>query len=221
MQFLYPALTAGFFLALLPLLIHLINMMRHRRVKWAAMEFLLQSYKKHRKWVWLQQLLLLLARMAAVALIVAMLAQLVTQRRYEGLFGSTLDASLRAGGRQYVDDRSSRRDGRFRTGARFRPPTGSGGGQAGTAPAIHVDSFLESGRPRARRMPNADTIPQIADLNAEDVDSKFPLRLEEIRTSLEPTELPVGPEAALQSRAAVDEAEWRREPHCLPGVRLS
>ncbi len=48
MQFLYPALTVGFFLALLPLLIHLINMMRHRRVKWAAMEFLLQSYKKHR-----------------------------------------------------------------------------------------------------------------------------------------------------------------------------
>ena len=90
MQFLYPALTAGFFLALVPLLIHLINMMRHRRVKWAAMEFLLQSYKKHRKWVWLKQLLLLLARMAAVALIVAMLAQLVTQRRYEGLFGNTL-----------------------------------------------------------------------------------------------------------------------------------
>ncbi len=49
MQFLYPALTTGFLLVLLPLLIHLINMMRHRRVQWAAMEFLLQSYKKHRR----------------------------------------------------------------------------------------------------------------------------------------------------------------------------
>ena len=90
MQFLYPALTAGFFLTLVPLLIHLINMMRHRRVRWAAMDFLLQSYKKHRKWVWLKQLLLLLARMAAVAVVVAMLAQLVTQLRYEGLFGNSL-----------------------------------------------------------------------------------------------------------------------------------
>ena len=45
-----------------PVLIHLINMMRHRRVKWAAMEFLLQSYKKHRNWIWLKQLLLLAMR---------------------------------------------------------------------------------------------------------------------------------------------------------------
>ena len=116
MQFLYPALTAGFFLALLPLLIHLINMMRHRRVQWAAMEFLLQSYKKHRKWVWLRQLLLLLARMAAVALVVAMLAQLVTQRRYEGLFGEHADPPLRAARRQHVDDGSRGRDRRLRTG---------------------------------------------------------------------------------------------------------
>ena len=83
MQFVYQALTWGFLLALLPLLIHLINMMRHRRVKWAAMEFLLQSYKKHRRWVWLKQLLLLLARMAAVVLLVAMLAQLKNRERHE------------------------------------------------------------------------------------------------------------------------------------------
>ena len=75
MQFTFQALTGGFLIALVPLLIHLINLMRHRRVKWAAMEFLLKSYKKHRKWVWLKQLLLLLLRMAIVAVIVAMLAQ--------------------------------------------------------------------------------------------------------------------------------------------------
>src|SRR6478672_7179015 len=87
MQFVYQALTWGFLLALLPLLIHLINMMRHRRVKWAAMEFLLQSYKKHRRWIWLKQLLLLLARMAAVVLLVAMLAQLKTRDQWLALFG--------------------------------------------------------------------------------------------------------------------------------------
>src|SRR5207253_2827225 len=77
----------GFLLALVPLLSHLINMMRHRRVRWAAMEFLLASYKKHRKWIWLKQLLLLLARMAAVALVVAMLAQLKTRDQWLAIFG--------------------------------------------------------------------------------------------------------------------------------------
>ena len=87
MQFVHQALTWGFLLALVPLLIHLINMMRHRRVQWAAMEFLLASYKKHRKWIWLKQLLLLLARIAVVALAVAMLAQLKTRDQWLAIFG--------------------------------------------------------------------------------------------------------------------------------------
>src|SRR4051794_29723333 len=87
MLFLHQALTWGFLLALVPLLIHLINMMRHQRVQWAAMEFLLQSYRKHRQWIWLKQLLLLLARMAAVALIVALLAHLITRDRWLRFFG--------------------------------------------------------------------------------------------------------------------------------------
>ena len=58
-----------------PLLIHLINMLRHQRVEWAAMEFLLLSQKKHRTWVILKQLLLLLLRLTAIALVVLALAQ--------------------------------------------------------------------------------------------------------------------------------------------------
>ncbi len=80
MSFLHPALfwTLGLptlAVVALPVLIHLINMMRHRRVEWAAMEFLLVSQKKHRTWIILKQLLLLLLRMAAVAAIVLMMAQ--------------------------------------------------------------------------------------------------------------------------------------------------
>ena len=74
------ALTLGGVLAAfaaVPVVIHLINMMRHRRVKWAAMDFLLASYKKHRNWIWLKQLLLLLARMATMVLIAIMLSVLV------------------------------------------------------------------------------------------------------------------------------------------------
>ena len=59
----------------LPILIHLINMMRHKKVKWAAMEFLLKSHRKNRSWVWIKQLLLLLSRIALLLLALFMLAQ--------------------------------------------------------------------------------------------------------------------------------------------------
>ena len=72
-MFLYPALLAGFFFVAIPLLVHLINMLRHRRQQWAAMDFLLASYRKQKKWVRLRQLLLLLSRIAIAALLIAML----------------------------------------------------------------------------------------------------------------------------------------------------
>ena len=88
MQFLFPLLTWGFLLALVPLLIHLINLMRQKRVQWAAMEFLLQAHKKHRKSIWLKQFLLLASRMLAIAIAVAMLAHLVTKDQWTSFFGS-------------------------------------------------------------------------------------------------------------------------------------
>lgn len=75
MSFTLPTLlTFGLPLVAIPLLIHLINLRRRRRVPWAAMEFLLQSQKRNKKWIFLKQLLLLLMRTAAVALIAVMLA---------------------------------------------------------------------------------------------------------------------------------------------------
>ncbi len=82
MQFVFQPLAWGFLLVLLPLLIHLINLVRHRRTEWAAMEFLLESYRKHRRWVWLKQALLIASRMLAVAIVVAMLAQWVSGSRW-------------------------------------------------------------------------------------------------------------------------------------------
>ncbi len=87
MQFLFPSLTWGFLLVLLPVLIHLINRLRHQRVQWAAMQFLMASYKKHQRWVWLKQLLLLITRMLIVAAVVGMLAHLVTQDQWLSWFG--------------------------------------------------------------------------------------------------------------------------------------
>lgn len=73
-------LTYPFFLWFLPLvglviLIHLINMFRHRRVEWAALEFLLASYRKSRTRILFQQLLLMLLRALAVAAVILMIAQ--------------------------------------------------------------------------------------------------------------------------------------------------
>ena len=82
MHFIHPTLAWGFALVAAPVVIHLLNLLRQRRVAWAAMDFLLQSHRKRRHWIWLQQLILLLLRMTAVALAVAMLARMVTEERW-------------------------------------------------------------------------------------------------------------------------------------------
>lgn len=89
MQFVFQPLAWGFLLVLLPLLIHLINLVRQRRTQWAAMEFLLESYRKLRRWVWLKQALLIASRMLAVAIAVAMLAQWVSGSRWLAMIGQS------------------------------------------------------------------------------------------------------------------------------------
>jgi len=80
-------LTLGLPLIALPLLIHLINLRRHRRVEWAAMDFLLESQKRNKKWIFLRQLFLMLLRTAAIALLVFMLAGPVLQFQWGRFFG--------------------------------------------------------------------------------------------------------------------------------------
>lgn len=194
MQFVHQALTWGFLLALVPLLIHLINLVRRRRVHWAAMDFLLQSYKRHRTWIWLKQLLLLLARMAAVAIVVAMLAQWITQREWFSLFGGQathhyviLDDSFsmtdRVGGTTAFD-RASRAMQNIGTQAMARE----------TPQKFTVLRFSRS----AGVDPSTSGAASAADLHAEIVDSNFDLFLEEKRQGFLPTELAVGPHNALR-----------------------
>lgn len=64
----------------LPILIHLINRLRHRRVEWAAMEFLLKSHKRNRNWIWLKQLLLLLSRIGLLLLALLLLSEVGCQQ---------------------------------------------------------------------------------------------------------------------------------------------
>jgi len=85
--FMYQPLLWGLLLVGLPVLIHLINMLRHRRVHWAAMEFLLQSQRRNRTWILFTQLLLLLLRMAAIAAVVLAFAQPLLTNRFGRLLG--------------------------------------------------------------------------------------------------------------------------------------
>ncbi|MEM8733244.1 MAG: BatA domain-containing protein [Planctomycetota bacterium] len=87
MQFLFQPLTWGFLLVGVPILIHLINMLRHRRVEWAAMDFLLESHRKNKRWVTFKQWLLLASRMLAMLLMVMMLAKWVSASEWLNWFG--------------------------------------------------------------------------------------------------------------------------------------
>ena len=68
--FLNPwSMVAGAALISAPIIIHLINRMRFRRVRWAAMEFLLKAQKRMRRKLIIEQLLLLLLRVLLVLLV--------------------------------------------------------------------------------------------------------------------------------------------------------
>ncbi|MEC9002518.1 MAG: BatA domain-containing protein [Planctomycetota bacterium] len=196
MQFTYQALTWGFLIALIPLLIHLINMMRHRRIKWAAMEFLLQSYRKHRKWVWLKQLLLLLMRMLAVALVVAMLAQWDPNSQLFTRFGGQvthhyilLDDSYsmgdESGGRSVFDDATQ--------------VITQIGNQARQLRQQRITLIRFSQALASDSSDSAiDRVDEVADLSASFVDKDFNLLLEEKRSQMQVSQLSVGAGPALE-----------------------
>ena len=82
----------GLPLAAAPLVIHLISRLRHRVVRWAAMEFLLAGRRKSRTRVLLQQLLLLALRTALVLGVVLALAA----PRWRQPLGALLGGASRA-----------------------------------------------------------------------------------------------------------------------------
>lgn len=75
MTFLQPFILWGLPLVLLPVIIHLINRMRHRPQPWAAMRFLLSASRASVSHAKLRQLLILLFRMLAVLALVLFLSR--------------------------------------------------------------------------------------------------------------------------------------------------
>jgi len=77
-EFLFPwSMAAGGVLVASPILIHLINRMRFKRIRWAAMEFLLKAQKRNRRRLIIEQLILLLLRILLVLLAALIVARFI------------------------------------------------------------------------------------------------------------------------------------------------
>src|SRR5436190_10117869 len=70
-------LVAGAALISAPIIIHLINRMRFKRIRWAAMEFLLKAQKRNRRRLIIEQLILLALRCILEALVGLLVARFV------------------------------------------------------------------------------------------------------------------------------------------------
>lgn len=78
------AMAAGTALISSPIIIHLINRLRYRRIRWAAMEFLLKAQKRIRRRLIIEQLILLLLRISLVLLLGVLLARFLGFRQAGG-----------------------------------------------------------------------------------------------------------------------------------------
>lgn len=95
----------GVGLLALPVIIHLINRMRFRRVRFAAMEFLLQSQQRNRRRFLLEQLLLLALRVLIVAALLSLLGRLILDPNQLSIFRGAKSHHLIV-----IDDSGSMRD---------------------------------------------------------------------------------------------------------------
>jgi hypothetical protein len=75
MTFLQPFVLLGLPLVLVPVIIHLLNRLRHRPKAWAAMRFLLSATRSSTSHAKLRQFLILLCRVLAVAMLILFLAR--------------------------------------------------------------------------------------------------------------------------------------------------
>jgi hypothetical protein len=103
--FLNPVLMIlGAALISVPIIIHLINRMRFRRIRWAAMEFLLKSQKRNRRRLIIEQLILLALRCFLVVLAGLLVA------RFIGNMGTVMSGQYGTAHFIVVDDTLSMAD---------------------------------------------------------------------------------------------------------------
>lgn len=191
MSFLFPTLLAiGLPLVAVPVAIHLINLRRQQRIRWAAMQFLIESQRRNRRWILLKQLLLLLARMTAIGVLVLMLAHMMLRNEWLRLLGTGTTHHL-----LLVDDSYS-------MGDRWNNTSALGEGkravqaivdqaqrQAGTQ-LVTLLRFSEAAQLSAGAQPK---------VFGEPVNDAFRSKLESLLAGWEPSQTDVGPADALKA----------------------
>lgn len=95
MTFLTPFLTWGMLLGSIPIIIHLLNRRRFRRVEWAPMKYLKLTIQRNRRKIQIEELILLIMRVAGLVLLFFFLARPV-------LNPTGLERWLGSGGRSSV-----------------------------------------------------------------------------------------------------------------------
>jgi hypothetical protein len=191
MSFLFPTLvTIGLPLIAVPILIHLINLRRQQRVRWAAMQFLQESQKRNRRWVLLKQLLLLATRMAVVAVLVLMLAHLVLRNEWLSLLGHGTTHHL-----VLLDDSYSMSDrwgdtSALAEGKRAVQAIVEQASQQSDTQLITLLRFSEAAALSAGAQPK---------VYAEQINETFRSKLESLLAGWEPSQTDVGPADALKA----------------------
>ena len=169
------------------------------------------AYRKHRKWVWLKQFLLLLLRMLAIAAVVAMLAHLVTRDQLHGFSAAARriilscwttvtrcrtksDRDPRSTGPNQVltqlATRAMAQDSLQKfTVLRFSRAARAGG-------ALPANDRPAAGKPVPDEQLSG-VLGQIADVNAVRVGTDFDMLLEDRRRSVGVSQLAVGPTDAI------------------------
>ncbi len=190
-SFLFPTLlTIGLPLVAVPVLIHLINLRRQQRIRWAAMQFLLESQRRNRRWILLKQLLLLLARMGVIAVLVLMLAHLVLRNEWLSLLGRGTTHHL-----VLLDDSYSMSDRwnettAFDEGQRAVQAIVDQASQQSDTQLVTLLRFSEAARLSAGAQPK---------VFAEPINDAFRSRLESLLAGWEASQTDVGPADALKA----------------------
>ena len=78
MSFLQPIALFGIALAATPILIHLLNLMRHRRESWAAMRFLIKAKENSSRMSKIRRWLTLLSRVLAISALAILMSRPIT-----------------------------------------------------------------------------------------------------------------------------------------------
>jgi uncharacterized membrane protein len=79
-EFINPGMAWFALAGLIPIIIHLLNRRKYKRINWAAMEFLLEALKKTKKRIQLENLILLIIRVMLLVLLALALARCYFQK---------------------------------------------------------------------------------------------------------------------------------------------